>query len=542
MATPCNSMMIFFFCCCWIFLCLGSHSITATSTGRIDLEISKCLKVPYSEFATSIKSAIDAIRQVTSVVSQFANAFNDFRLSTAISDCLDLLDFSADNLDWSLYVPNNPNAKNNISSGDTSSDMRTWLSAALANQETCTDGFDGTNNFVVKNLVAGSITQLTSLIQQLLSMVHNNYEDVIPATTSSSTRLSSFTKNNHRHQFPSWIKPNERKLVQSSSSTPASVAVTVALDGSGNYTSIMEAVLGAPDNSTQRYVIYIKRGIYTENVEIKKKKWNLMMIGDGMDATIISGNRSFIDGWTTFRSATFAVSGRGFIARDMTFENTAGPEKHQAVALRSDSDLAVYYRCSIKGYQDTLYTHTMRQFFRECRITGTVDFIFGDATVVFQNCQIMAKKGLPNQKNTITAQGRKSPDQPTGFSIQFCNISADSDLLASSSSMNSSSIMTYLGRPWKLYSRTIVMQSYISNVLRPEGWLEWNGNFALDTLFYGEYLNYGPGATLAGRVKWPGFRAINQTSQANNFTVTQMIKGNLWLPSTGVRYTAGLGV
>lgn len=109
-----------------------------------------------------------------------------------------------------------------------------------------------------------------------------------------------------------------------------------------------------------------------------------------------------------------AVNGRGFLARDITFQNTAGPEKHQAVALRSDSDLSVFYRCAMRGYQDTLYTHTMRQFYRECTITGTVDFIFGDGTVVFQNCQILVKKGLPDQKNTITAQGRKEADQPSG--------------------------------------------------------------------------------------------------------------------------------
>lgn len=232
-----------------------------------------------------------------------------------------------------------------------------------------------------------------------------------------------------------------------------------------------------------------------------------------------------------------AVSGRGFIARDMAFENAAGPQKHQAVALRSDSDLSVYYRCAMRGYQDTLYTHTMRQFYRECRISGTVDFIFGDAVVVFQNCQILAKKGLPQQKNTVTAQGRKILDQPTGFSFQFCNVSADSDLAPS---VNSTP--TYLGRPWKLYSRTIFMQSYMSNAIRPEGWLEWNGEFALDTLYYGEFMNSGPGAGLAGRVKWPGFHVLNNTAQANNFTVAQFIEGNSWLPSTGVAYTAGLGV
>lgn len=231
-----------------------------------------------------------------------------------------------------------------------------------------------------------------------------------------------------------------------------------------------------------------------------------------------------------------AVSGRGFIARDLTIENTSGPQKHQAVALRSDSDLSVFYRVEIKGYQDTLYTHTMRQFFRDCRISGTIDFIFGDATVVFQDCLVLAKQGLPQQKNTVTAQGRKDSNQPTGFSFQFCNVSADSDLAP-----NVNTTSTYLGRPWKLYSRTVFMQSYFSNVIRPEGWLEWNGPFALNTSYYGEFMNYGPGSGLGGRVKWSGFHALNSSAQAVNFTVAQFIEGNSWLPATGVAYTAGFG-
>lgn len=230
--------------------------------------------------------------------------------------------------------------------------------------------------------------------------------------------------------------------------------------------------------------------------------------------------------------ANAAVKGPGFIARDITFENTAGPDKHQAVAFRSDSDLSVLFRCAFLGYQDTLYAHSQRQFYRECKITGTVDFIFGDGSAVFQNCQILGRKGLPSQKNTITAQGRKEPVENTGFSIQFSNISVEPDVMPNST-------LTYLGRPWKLYSRTVIMQSYISEAIKPEGWLEWNGNFALDTLYYGEYMNFGPGAGIENRVKWPGYRVMNNP-QASNFTVSNFLLGNSWLPSTGVKYTAGL--
>lgn len=492
------------------------------------------LKVPVPEFVGSIRSTVGIIRQVMSIVSQFSGAFGDFRVSNAVSDCLDLMDLSVDQLSWTVSASQNPNGKDN-GTGNVNADMKTWLSGALINQDTCKEGFDGTNG-IVKDLVAGSLDQVTSLIYDILSNIkptpstpppHGGGKGGGGGGGSGGRKLISSKK------FPHWVKPHDRNLLQASTNGVAADAV-VAADGTGNFTSIKDAIGAAPEYSSKRYVIYLKRGVYKEYVEISKKKWNIMMIGEGVNATVISGNRNFIDGWTTYRSATFAVKGQGFIARDITFENTAGPEKHQAVAFRSDSDLSVLYRCTIRGYQDTLYAHSQRQFYRECQITGTVDFIFGDGTVVFQNCQILARKGLPNQKNTITAQGRKEPVENTGFSIQFCNITVEPDV--------SNSTQTYLGRPWKLYSRTVIMQSYISNAIRPEGWLEWNGDFALNTLYYGEYMNHGPGAGLGARVKWPGYRVFNSSAQANNFTVSQFIVGNTWLPSTGVRYTAGFDV
>lgn len=219
----------------------------------------------------------------------------------------------------------------------------------------------------------------------------------------------------------------------------------------------------------------------------------------------------------------------------MTFANYAGPNNHQAVALRIGGDHAVVFRCSIIGYQDTLYVHSQRQFYRECDIYGTVDFIFGNAAVVLQNCNIYARKPMPNQKNTITAQNRKDPNQNTGISIHACKILATSDLEASKGSFP-----TYLGRPWKMYSRTVYMLSNMGDHIHPRGWLEWNGNFALNTLYYGEYMNFGPGAGLGQRVTWPGYRVIKSVEEATKFTVSKFIYGSSWLPSTGVAFLAGL--
>ncbi|XP_044478256.1 probable pectinesterase/pectinesterase inhibitor 6 [Mangifera indica] len=331
-------------------------------------------------------------------------------------------------------------------------------------------------------------------------------------------------------EFLSWVSVANRHHLQL---TPPKADIVVAQDGSGNYTTISEAVAAAAKKTDgKRLVIYVKQGVYKENVEFKIS--NLTFIGDGMDATIITGNRSARDGFRTFNTATFGVSGYGFIARDMTFENTAGPENNQSVALRSNSDRSVFYNCSFKGYQDTLYVYRGAQFYRNCDIYGTVDFIFGYAAVVFQNCNIYIRKPLSYQKNTITAHGRESLEDNTGIIIHNSRITAATDMIGVTS------IESYLGRPWKKYSRTVVMKCTIDELIHPAGWLPWNGSFALNTLYYGEYLNTGSGANTNGRVKWPGYHVIQNSTEASKFTVDNFLSGNSWIPATGVPFEGGL--
>ncbi|XP_027363394.1 probable pectinesterase/pectinesterase inhibitor 7 isoform X2 [Abrus precatorius] len=259
-----------------------------------------------------------------------------------------------------------------------------------------------------------------------------------------------------------------------------------------------------------------------------------MMVGDGINKTIITGSRSVSDGWTTFKSATFAVVGAGFVGVNMTIRNTAGPSKHQAVALRNGADLSTFYSCSFEGYQDTLYAHSLRQFYRECDIYGTVDFIFGNAAAVFQNCNLYPRLPMSGQFNAITAQGRTDPNQNTGTSIHNCTIRAAGDLAASIGSAS-----TYLGRPWKNYSRTVYMQNFMDSFIDAAGWREWDGDFALNTLYYAEFDNWGPGSNTTERVTWPGYHLINATDAAN-FTVSNFLLGNDWLPQTGVAYAGNL--
>ncbi|KAJ3677082.1 hypothetical protein LUZ60_002806 [Juncus effusus] len=522
MASPTISLLVLLS----VLMIAPTPSISTRSISQSESNTLASSFNPSTSFLSTLRSTIDEIQKIVSTVSTFSDVLGGgLRMTSAVSDCLDLLDLSSDELSWS--VSSSQASTTGLSgTGNHRSDLKSWMSAALSNQDTCKESLDATDS-ILGSIIGTALDSVTSLVADSLSQLGG-----------IGGSVGGMEGRKLVQGFPKWIKSNERMLLLATPSGVMADAV-VAQDGSGNYTTIKAAVEAAPDMSEKRYVIYVKKGVYKENVEVKKKKWNVMLAGDGMGVTVISGNRNFIDGWTTYRSATLAVVGKGFIARDLTVENTAGPTKHQAVALRSDSDLSAFYRCSFDGYQDTLYAHALRQFYRDCRIAGTVDFIFGDAVAVFQNCQILARKPLPDQKNSVTAQGRKDPNQNTGFCLQFCNISADIDLAASAVS-SSNQTYTYLGRPWKEYSRTVIMQSYIGSVVRPEGWLEWNGDFGLGTLFYGEFMNFGPGSGVAGRVKWPGYHAMNNSNQAANFTVSQFINGNLWLPSTGVKYTAGL--
>jgi len=158
-----------------------------------------------------------------------------------------------------------------------------------------------------------------------------------------------------------------------------------------------------------------------------------------------------------------------------------------------------------------------------------VDVIFGNTVAVFESCNIVARNGN-RDKSFITTHDTMDPNQNTGFSIHNCKVTA----------ADKNPVPIYLGRPWMQYSRTVFMQSYLDNIIAPAGWYEWSGNFALKTLYYGEYMNSGPGSSTANRVKWPGYHVITLADEASKFTVQQFISGNSWLPSTGVAFQAGL--
>ncbi|XP_078444368.1 pectinesterase-like [Wolffia australiana] len=452
----------------------------------------------------NLQGAVLRAQRALKLASGVNLALMDARTRAAWADCIELAEDTVRKLNKSL-------------ASSTADDELTWLSATLANQETCLNGFKELNLLTGASDMPFISTNVSRFLSNSLAVTQSS-------AGGSGRRLLS-------RGFPVWVSAGDRKLLQSS----AVIAdLTVAQDGTGSHKTISEAIAAASKlrkDTSKRFVIWVKAGVYQENVEVPKSMKNLMMIGDGIDSTVVTGSRNVIDGSTTFRSATFAVVADGFIARDMTFENTAGPEKHQAVALRSGADLSVFYRCSFKGYQDTLYVHSQRQFYRDCDIYGTVDFIFGDSVTVLQNCNIRVRKPMSNQKNIITAQGRSDPNENTGISIHNSRVSAAEDL---------GDIKTFLGRPWKEYSRTVFMKCTLDSLIDPAGWLEWSGSFALNTLYYGEYQNTGDGAGTSGRVKWEGYRVITSAAEAEKFTVDSFLEGGSWLPSSGVPFSPRL--
>ncbi|RWR74961.1 putative pectinesterase/pectinesterase inhibitor 24 [Cinnamomum micranthum f. kanehirae] len=485
--------------------CFSSLSSLANSTQLDPLQLFKL------SLKAAMKEISSAFNHLTGI--KLKNTM-DMMSEPALSDCKELLGLAVDHVNGSLL-------SSDLSSLDLVDDLKTWLSATGTYLQTCIDGFANATKeaqLQVSNSLKNS-TEFTSNSLAILTGIFNVVDSF------KLRRLMVYTSS----EFPVWVSSKDRKLL-ANPDPKKNADIVVAQDGSGKYKRIGDALVSVPDMSEKRTVIYVKKGVYKENVWVDKSKWNVMMVGDGMNATIVTGSKNVVDGTPTFSTATFAVFGKGFIARDMQFQNTAGAVKQQAVALMSNADQSVFYRCRFDGFQDTLYTHTNRQFYRECDVLGTVDFIFGNAAVVLQNCTIRPKVPMLGQQNTITAQGKIDPNQNTGISIHNCQIYGAGNL---------SSVRTYLGRPWKDYSTTVYMQSMLGSLIDPAGWLPWVGDSVPNTIFYSEFQNHGPGSSMKNRVKWKGLRSIH-SKQAIKFTVKSFIEGDRWISEAGVPYKSGL--
>uniref|UniRef100_A0A0D9XPJ2 Pectinesterase n=1 Tax=Leersia perrieri TaxID=77586 RepID=A0A0D9XPJ2_9ORYZ len=398
------------------------------------------------------------------------------------------------------------------------SDVATWLSAARTTVNTCLDGFAELGASPAPDFAA-ALANVSRLVTDALR------RESTENGSASSTRVVT---HDDGRMFP-----------LDDMARPGDADVVVAKDGTGHFRTVGDAINAVAvarrsNGDGERIVVYVKAGVYNENVEVWTN--NLVLIGDGIGRTVITGCRSVRQGYTTFSSATFAVNADGFVASGVTFRNTAGAGSSQAVALRASGDRLAFYRCSIEGHQDTLYAHTLRQFYRECVVAGTVDFIFGNAAAVLQRCSIRVRRPpFPGQPAVVTAQGRVDRFERTGFAIHGGRVTASARFGATAP------FVAYLGRPWKEYSRVVYMEVYMDGTVDAAGWLAWDGTeFAQSTAFYGEYRNFGPGSGTSGRVRWGGYHVISDPGQASEFTAGDLVNAGSWLGSTGVPFTPGL--
>ena len=302
---------------------------------------------------------------------------------------------------------------------------------------------------------------------------------------------------------------------------------TVAQDGSADFKTIQEAVNKVRDHSQQKVTIFIKNGVYQEKLVIPSWKKNIALVGEDKEATIITNNdysgkdfpsKDFTGNakFSTYTSYTVLVQANDCSLENLTIQNTAG-KVGQAVALMIEADRVVVKDCNILGNQDTLYlAKDGRNYFQNCLITGTTDFIFGEATVVFQTCTI---KSLSN--SYITAAST-SAYQKFGFVFIDCSLIASEGVSK-----------VYLGRPWRPFAKTVFIKSELGNHILPIGWDAWKGDAMFPekekTTFYAEYQNTGKGANTSERVAWS--RQL-QSAQAKKYTIKNIFKD--WNPNNAI--------
>ncbi|CAN6468657.1 unnamed protein product [Victoria cruziana] len=506
---------------CTFFL---SHAVNETAKPKDAVEAA--MKVTIDEVTRGLNFSHD--------LAASGNGSYDGMTQQALENCKELLQFALQELQYTTSDVSGNELKDLQTR---TPDLRNWLSAVISYQETCIDGLNDTNVKAAMQKALKSSSELTSNALAIVTEL-----SAIFAALSIALKHDRLLSEEEKHEklgkeaYPEWLSAEDRRLLRSLPKTnrPRPNAV-VAKDGSGQFTTIGAAVEAMPKTYVGKYVIYVKAGIYDEHVMLDVKKVNVFMYGDGPRKTIVTGRKNFVDGVPTYATATFTAIGDGFMAHAMGFRNTAGAAKHQAVALRVQSDRAIFFNCRMDGYQDTLYAQTHRQLYRNCVISGTVDFIFGDSSSVFQNCLIIVRRPLDGQQNTITAHGKKDRREPTSLVIQNCRIVPDARLYPVRLQTRS-----YFGRPWKQYASTVIMESIVGDLIQPAGWLPWDGDFALKTLYYAEYHNKGPGATTSARVKWPGFHVLTSRNEVLRFTIGPFLRSSEWLPAAGVPYHDGL--
>lgn len=292
--------------------------------------------------------------------------------------------------------------------------------------------------------------------------------------------------------------------------------LVVAKDGSGDFFTVQEAINAVPDyRKNARTTILIKEGSYKEKVIIPASKNAVSLIGQGEVKITYDDYASkpniFGENKGTSGSSSCYIYAPDFYAENITFENTSGPVG-QAVACFVSADRAYFKKCRFLGFQDTLYTYGKgcRQYYDECYIEGTVDFIFGWSTAVFNRCHIHS---IGN--GYITAPSTDK-GQKYGYVFYNCEITANSDV-----------DKVYLSRPWRPYAQAVFIQCNMGKHILPEGWDNWRNKNNEKTVFYAEYKSKGEGANPEKRVAYS-----KQLKNTEGYSIEEVLSGNDgWNPS-----------
>ena len=310
--------------------------------------------------------------------------------------------------------------------------------------------------------------------------------------------------------------------------------IVISADGHGDFQTVQEGVNAIPDYSHKEITqVLIRNGVYKEEISIPHTKFRVHFQGEDAQKTILTYDKYAKKLWPgrdfpvgTSGSASIYIHASYITFEDITFCNSSGEGKEigQAVAVFCDGDFLFFNRCRFLGNQDTLYTYgrygkfggIKRNYFKDCYIEGTTDFIFGTSIAYFEGCEIRSKKD-----SYITAASTLE-GQKYGYVFHNCRLTADEGVTR-----------CYLGRPWGAYAKTVFIECELGGHILPEGWHDWEKDGKPDTKknsYYAEYKNYGPGAA-GERVKWSHKLSARQAGEYSFEKVMyQSQDGIVWDP------------
>ena len=305
--------------------------------------------------------------------------------------------------------------------------------------------------------------------------------------------------------------------------------VTVAADGSGDFTGIQAAVDAVPSGNSGPFTIKVRPGVYRGQVIVPADKPGIVLRGQGADPTQVvivddrANGTARPDGgtWGTSGSASVTISGAGFSARNLTFANdfdeAAHPEitSKQAVAVLTRADRVAFDNVRFLGNQDTLYVNTpdaatfSRVYLRKCYVEGDVDFIFGRATAVFDRCEIRSLNRGSTTNNGYVTAASTSIANPHGFLSVKSKLTSDAPAGT-----------VFLGRPWHpsndpdAIAQTVIRDSTLGAHIAAAPWTDF-GTWSWRDARYAEFHNRGPGAAVtADRPQWTPDPAAGATVDA----------------------------